>query len=251
MRRNLKYLICLKVIILLCFSNTLFAKASVSIVTMEQVPYGFRTADENLTGVFYEILNNIIVASHIENKNRLQPLNRLFTVMSSRTNMCSLIADTPEIVSNLDLVEPIGLSLNLGILPKQGIKLDHYSNLKGLTIAVPLGVPLGVYFDEHFYNDKTLTIVSPRNYTNAVKLLKNGQVDAIAGSILALRYIGKTEGMTSTDFDAPLILSHNEVQLVCSRGLALKTREKLKNTVIELKSNGTIQATLANYFTKT
>jgi hypothetical protein len=45
--------------------------------------------------------------------------------------------------------------------------------------------------DEHFNNDSTLSKVSPRNYTNAVKMLKNGQFDVIAGAITELRHIGK------------------------------------------------------------
>lgn len=144
MKRNFKCFTCLIIIILLSLSISSAAKDNVIIVTMEQVPYGFIAAKEKTTGVFYEILNNIIVASDIEQKNKLLPLNRLFTTMTTRQNMCSLIADTPEVVNALDLVEPIGLPLNIGVLPRQGVVLEHYSNLEGLTIAVPLGV----YFDE-------------------------------------------------------------------------------------------------------
>lgn len=244
MKPKTKCFPCLLIIILLSISTLSGAKDNVSIVTMEQVPYGFKADNEKTVGVFYDILNNIMIASDIDQENRLLPLNRLFTNMSTRQDMCSLIADTPEVVDKLDLVEPIGLPLNLGVLPKKGVILEHYTNLKGLTIAVPLGV----YFDEHFNNDPTLSIVSPRNYTNAIKLLKNGQIDAIAGAILALKFIGIKEGMVATDFGSPLILSRNEVQLVCSHGLSKKTRQKLKDTVIELKSNGTIQDTLDVYF---
>jgi ABC-type amino acid transport substrate-binding protein len=91
-----------------------------------------------------------------------------------------------------------------------------------------------VYFDEHFDKDQTLSIVSPRNYTNAVKMLKNGQVDAIAGAIVALKFIGKKEGMVTADFVSPLILSRNEVLLVCSRWLSKNIRKKLKDAVIKL-----------------
>ncbi len=244
MKQNTKCFPCLLIIIFLSISTLSGAKDNVSIVTMEQVPYGFKADNEKTAGVFYEILNNIIIASDIDPENRLLPLNRLFTTMYTRQDMCSLIADTPEIVDKLDLVEPIGLLLELGVLPKKGVILEQYSNLHGLTIAVPLGV----YFDEHFSNDQTLSIVSPRNYTNAVKLLKNGQVDAIAGAILALKFIGIKEGMAATDFGSPLILSRNEVQLVCSYGLSKITRKKLKDTVIELKANGSIQDTLNVYF---
>jgi ABC-type amino acid transport substrate-binding protein len=244
MKENSPCFSCLTIIILLIISTFSAAKDNVSIVTMEQVPYGFMADNEKTVGVFYEILNHIITESDIDQENKLLPLNRLFIKMSTRQDMCSLIADTPEIVDKLDLVEPIGFPLNLGILPKKGIILDHYSNLKGLTIAVPLVV----YFDEKFDKDQTLSIVSPRNYTNAVKMLKSGQVDAIAGAILALKFIGKKEGMATTDFGSPLILSRNEILLVCSHGLSKRIRKKLRDAVIELKSNGTIQDTLDVYF---
>ena len=79
-------------------------------------------------------------------------------------------------------------------------------------------------------------------------MLKSGQVDAIAGAILALKFIGKKEGMATTDFGSPLILSRNEILLVCSHGLSKRIRKKLRDAVIELKSNGTIQDTLDVYF---
>jgi hypothetical protein len=246
MKLRLKCFICLITLLFLSLSTTLAAKDSVTIVTMEQVPYGFKAPNEEVTGVFYEILNHIIVASNIESQNRLLPLNRLFISMIRQKDMCSLIADTPEIVSELDIVESIGFPLNVGVLPKQGVVVGHYSNLKDLIIAVPLGV----YFDEHFNNDKTLSIVSPRNYTNAIKMLKSGQVDAIAGAIPALKFIGKKEGMATTDFGSPLIISRNEVQLVCSRGLSKVVRQKLKKAVIGLKLDGTIQEILKGYFNK-
>ncbi len=220
------------------------AKDDIIMATMAQIPYGYKTVNEKTTGVLYEILNQIMVASDIESNNQLLPLNRLFTAMSTHKNMCSLTADTPQMLRTFDFIEPIGFPLNLGVLPKQGIVLDDYSSLKGISIAVPLGV----YFDEHFANDRTLSIVSSRNYTNAVKMLKNGQVDAIAGAMTALRFIGEKEGMALTDFGSPLILSRNKVQLVCSRGLSIEIRNKLKNSVIELKSNGAIQKTLDDYF---
>jgi len=56
--------------------------------------------------------------------------------------------------------------------------------------------------------------------------------------------------MTTTDFGSYLILSRNEVQLFCSRGLLKRMRKKLKNTVFELKLNGTIQKAIDNYFDK-
>jgi hypothetical protein len=235
--------------ILLSISLTSTAKenaALVTIATMEQIPYGFKATNKKTTGVLYEILNNIMIESDIEPRNKLLPLNRLFAAMSLQQNMCSLTADTPVIVNEFDLIEPIGFPLNLGVLPKQGIVLDDYSSLTSLSIAVPLGVS----FDDRFNNDKTLSIVSTRNYTNAVKMLKNGQVDAIAGAISTLMYIGIKQGMATTDFSSPLILSHNQVQLVCNHGLSKSIRQKLKNSVIALKSNGTIQKSLDDYFDK-
>jgi hypothetical protein len=213
-------------------------------ITMDQIPYGFSGINGETTGVLYDILNEIMIESGIEQTNKVLSPMRILATMTNQSNVCTLVADTPEVISKFDLIEPIGYKMSAGVLPRVGAKLLNYSSLKELTIAVPLGN----YINEKFNNDNELTIVSSRNYINAIKLLKSGQVDAIAGAISTIMYIGKKEGMTTKDFEQPFLFSQNDIQLVCTNGLTKKTREKLKDAVLKLKSNGEIQKILSGYF---
>jgi len=221
-------------------------KNSITMITMDQVPYGFLKNNGKPTGMLYDILNRIMIESEIEQTNKLLSMKRILATMLSKQSSCSLLANSPVIVNNYDSIEAIGLPINGGILPRAGVILTDYSSLKGLTIAVPLGVS----FDDNFSEKKNLVIVSPRNYVNALKMLKTGQVDAVAGAISTLKFIALKNEMRATDFGQPLVLSKHEVMLVCNQELPKVTRNKLKKAVINLRSSGEIQAVIDVYTDK-
>jgi ABC-type amino acid transport substrate-binding protein len=227
-------------------SNAFNDNNNITMITMDQIPYGFRGTNGRTTGVLYDILNEIMIESGIEKKNEVLSPMRLIATMTTKNNVCTLVADTPEVISMFDVIEPIGYQLTAGILPRVGATLLNYSSLRKLTIAVPLGN----YINEKFNNDNKLSIMASRNYSNAINLLKTGQVDAIAGAISTIRFVGKKEGMKTTDFGQPLLFSQNDIQLVCTKGLTKKVRRTLKNAVLKLKSNGEIQKIINGYFDK-
>jgi ABC-type amino acid transport substrate-binding protein len=227
-------------------SNEFDVTDDITMITMDQMPYGFSGDNGKSTGVLYDILNEIMVESGIEQPNEILSPMRIIATMTTQNNVCTLVADTPEVISMFDLIEPIGHKMAAGILPRVGAKLQNYSSLKKLTIAVPLGN----YINDKFNNDNELTIVSSRNYSSAIKLLKSGHIDAIAGAISTIEFIGKKEGMTTIDFGRPLLFSQNDIQLVCTNDLAKTSRRKLKDAVLKLKSNGEIQKILSAYFGK-
>jgi len=219
---------------------------NITLVTMEQVPYGFKGTDGESTGVLYEILNNIMTASYVEQPNKLLSMKRLLATLSTQRKTCTIIADTPNVIDKYDFIEPLGISVKAGVLPIKGLVLTEFSNIGGITIAVPLGVS----FNEELDKNKQISTVYPRNYVNALKMLKNGQVDAVAGPISTLKFVGIKEGMTASDFAPPLIFNKFEMMLVCNDGLSKGVRKRLKNAVIKLKSNGTIQGILDSYYGK-
>ncbi|NQZ83421.1 MAG: transporter substrate-binding domain-containing protein [Colwellia sp.] len=222
-------------------------KNDVIMITMEQIPYGYLSSEGKTIGVLYDILNEIIRDSGIGQVNQLMPPKRIFSYMMKKQKVCSLLAGVPSIVSNFDLIEPIGYELTAGILPKAGIKLVNYSDLKNITIAVPLGIKI----NSKFNSDASLIKVHPPEYLNAIRMLKKGRVDAIAGAVSNLLYIAKLEGMQLDVFDKPFVFSRIGVYLVCSKSLDKSIRNKLKQSVIRLKLAGIIQKTLDRYFKPT
>jgi ABC-type amino acid transport substrate-binding protein len=217
-------------------------KTNLSMLTMDQIPYGYKDNDGNNTGVLFDVMNAVMKASGIGKKHTLIPSKRLGLKMFSGSPVCVIVANTPEVTTQ-SLIAPIGYSLKMGILPKTGSGITDYKSLKGKTVAVPLGVQ----FDTVFHNDKNIIKVSPPQYINAIKMLKADRVDAVAGALGNLKSIAIAVGMEDKDLASPIILTQNEMYLICTKEVLMTTRQKLKETVMHLKATGEINNILHRY----
>jgi ABC-type amino acid transport substrate-binding protein len=208
-----------------------------SMATLEQIPYGFKTSKGQIKGGLFDTMNAIISESGLKASNQLLPPQRLMFELDTGDQLCTLIANTPDTSKHFDLIEPIGISLPAGILPRKGLKLPNYASLKNTIIAVPLGV----YFNKQFDRDNALTKIRPLNYSNAIQMLKYKQVDAVAGAIESLRYIAKHGSQLDSDFAPPLILSKLKIYLTCNRSTPDTVRDAMRAAIMTLKKSGKIQ----------
>jgi polar amino acid transport system substrate-binding protein len=220
-------------------------ESDITILTLDQMPYGYTSTIGESTGVFYDILNEIVILAAINSENVITPAKRIYNLINSNTKICTLAADTPLIMDKLDNIEAIDFFIQAGVLPKAGIELSNYSSLKGITIAVPSGINV----DDKFHNDEHLIKVFPSQYSNAMKMMKINRVDAVAGAISTLRFIAKLEGIEGKELGKPFIFSQYNIHLFCSYNISEKTRNKLKEAVISLKGTGKITEILNKYFT--
>ncbi len=211
-------------------------------LTMDQIPYGYKDKNGKNTGVLFEVMDAIMHASGIGKKHTLIPSKRLGIKMVSGSPVCVIVANTPDVTIQ-SLVAPIGYSLKMGILPSIDSGITDYQSLTGKTVAVPLGVQ----FDTVFHNDKSIIKASPPQYINAIKMLKVGRVDAVAGALINLKSIAFAVGMQDKDLGPPIILSKNKMYLICSKEILKTTRQKLKETIKHLKATGEIQTILSRY----
>jgi len=205
--------------------------------TLEQIPYGFKTSKGKVKGRLFDIMNEIINESGLKASNQLLPLQRLILELNKGEQLCTLIAKTFDTAKHFDLIEPIGIKLAAGVLPRKGLKLTNYASLKKSIIAVPLGV----YFDKQFDSDNALTKIHSLGYDSAIQMLKYKQVDAVAGAIESLRYIAKHSSLTVSDFSTPLILSNLKIYLTCNRDTPDTVRQAMRAAIITLKKSGKIQ----------
>jgi len=217
--------------------------SSLDMLTLSQIPYGFVTPEGETTGVLYQILNEVMVLSTIGKHNNLVPFKRGLAKIRAKHNFCTIAAGTTESAELFDLVEPIGYQMSAGILPAKGIDLVDYDSLKNLRIAVPLGA----YIEERFNSDTNLHKIIPSKFVNAMKMLKSGRIDAVAGTIPALTYIAKTQGMDERSFGKPLIYDPFDLYLLCSYGIPTDVRYKLKKALKDLKAKGRVQQILERY----
>ncbi len=233
----------LQLIFISAYGNDL--KNETKMLIMDQSPYGYMSKNGKVTGILYEILDEILNESSIKSTAKIIPTKRLLRTMLNNDKVCTIVADTPDVTS-FEKIEPIGFKVTAGILPAYGIKLYEYSNLQNLKIAVPLGI----IFDERFHNDSSLKKIRPPHYTNAVKMLKVGRVDAIAGAIHMLKFIAKNEGISLHIFDKPLVMIEIDMYLFCTKSVDINLQGILKESFINLKNTGRIQVLLESYFGK-
>jgi len=232
--------------LMLALSMASFAQTNddvISAYTLEQVPYGFKNDSGEVTGFLYEMMTEIITTSELTIAHQILPPKRLFKELNNQKQSCSILAGTSFIKNQFDLIEPIGVQLSAGILPKAGIKLTDYDSLKNISIAVPLGI----HFNERFDNDDSLDKMFPAKYLNAIQMMKHEHVDAAAGAIASLLYIAKQEGMSENDFDKPLNLAGAEIYLTCSRATTKDIRHRLGESVKTLKRAGRFQTIINHY----
>jgi len=79
-------------------------------------------------------------------------------------------------------------------------------------------------------------------------MLKHHRFDAIAGVIGSLKYSGKTQGVFSDTYGRPFITKTLPMVVACRpEFLDQALAEKLRNTVIKLRKNGTIQRIFDSY----
>jgi len=224
--------------------SDLLQEGDIAFLTIAQMPYGYPSNIGEPTGVFYDILNEIVILAGINSENVITPNMRIYNLINSNTKICTLAGDTSLMKEKLDNIEPINFFLQAGVLPKAGIELSDYSSLKGITIAVPIGINI----DDKFHNDKNLIKVFPSQYLNAIKMLKTNRIDAVGGAISTLKFLAKLEGIKGKELGDPLIFSQYNVHLFCSYNISKKTRDKLRQAVITLKNRGKITKILNNYF---
>jgi len=229
--------------LLILSTNTHSSDDRVRMLVIDQIPYAFENEKGKKTGLLLDIMSEIQELSQVGLPIKPIPLKRLLSTMLLDFKACSLLANSPLVNDNFDLVESIGYKMTGGILPLAGSNLSDYSSLKGKSIAVPLGVR----FDNKFHNDTTLNKISAPHYINGIKMMIRGRVDAVAGAIPVLKYLFKKEGFDTSFFGSPLILVNKEMYLACSFNLTKTERVKLQQAVIELKSNGEIEKILDRY----
>jgi len=229
--------------LLIINANASELKNDVRILVMQQLPYGYISDEGKKTGILYDILDMILKSSDMKIPINIVPTKRLISTMLDNEKVCSIIGNSPE-TAPFDIIGPIGYQVTVGILPAAGIKLDNYSKLQGITIAVPLGI----IFDEKFHKDTTLNKVRPPHYINAIKMLDLGRIDAIAGAIPILKFLAKQEGMSFSSFDKPLVMLRGEMYLFCTKSVHKNVRNKMKETLIRLKDKGEIKKLLNSYF---
>lgn len=243
--------------LLLTLSSPVYAQSSqpsqqtqttpdtVRFAIMELTPYGMINEEGTRSGYLYEVSNLILKTAGFPPHNTVLPIKRVIKGLMVGDFDCSIFAETPFAKDNFNLLEKIGKKLEVGVLPAKGIKLRSYEDLSNIKIALPLGISLSPKFD----TDKDLEKISSAGYSQAVKMLSRGRVEAIGGALDSLRYSARQFGLDPDQvFDQAYLFVDLDMWLTCpNKKLAPESIERLRIAVRKLRKNGKILDIIDRY----
>jgi len=212
---------------------------------LKLIPYGFYDAKGEPQGYLYEILTAMLKDMGRSEDVKIVPLKRMIKEFQAGVHDCTLVANSPLAKTLFRIIEPVGKTIRLGILPNIETTITDYEGLKTLKI----GVPLGVSFDKKFGSDSTLTKIQTTDYLESVRMLSHGRINAVAGNIDSFYYNAKKTGYSpSALFGDPLIVVNLDLVLACNKEKPPETLiQQLKSSLQKLKKSGKAQEIIDKY----
>ncbi|QDG79082.1 ABC transporter substrate-binding protein [Labrenzia sp. PHM005] len=215
-------------------------------VIMQQDPYAYIDNKGDTAGYLFTIANMILKEAGYPENARIAPIKRMISDVASGAADCTIAASSPFARKTFTQVEPIGHMLSVGIMPRKGIVLSSYEDLKGLRIGVPSGMSIGDPFD----SDATLNKVVTPDYEKSSLMLAYGRIDAIMGATESIRFSAyKKAGILRPIFGEPLVTQKYPKMLMCNKDLPGDGYVlRLKEATQRLKAGGEIQDVIRDFF---
>jgi len=212
---------------------------------MSLAPYGYKKANEEWEGNFFDLANAIIAEMEIEGSVRVLPVARVgHEILKTRTIDCTITAQLPFMENNFQRVARIDHTLKFGVLTLPSTELKTYADLKKLRVAVPLGAKMGLPFDQ----DETLEKVQVRDYSNAMLMLDRGRVEAAVGVIDSLLFSAKKIGLERTAYGKPLIFKAQPINIYCAPGSVDPVlKNSIQQAIDQLSGKGIVQLIFDRY----
>jgi len=208
-------------------------------------PYGFFDEKHQAHGDLFDIAQAILKHGNFQGKVVIEPLNRLAqSILVEKILDCSIYGTVPSVTNNYQISESTGIHVKFGILPRQGVSINSYADLRNLKIGLPLGVNIGGPFDK----DDSLNKITAKNYETGMLMLKHRRFDAIAGVIGSLQFSGKKQGVDAEIYGKAYITKTLPMVVACRPGFLDEYLSKqLAKSIIELRENGTFQNIFDSY----
>ena len=213
------------------------------IVTIEVAPFGFVGENGKPTGMMYEIGNLIATEAGFTYSNQLVPYARSAHAVVHGDADFVLRYSSAELIASATQVVGV-LSLPTIVLGKAPAKFESLADLRGKTV----GNPRGGRFDPAFEADTAILKHQVSDYSQMLKMLMNGRLDAGIGSAIGLYYNAQRLGLHSDQLGKPLVLSTQTFELHYSKKTAdNETLTALRDAVARLKARQAIRKIVDQY----
>ena len=211
------------------------------IVTLSLPPYGYVEKGTD-TGLNYELSNLLAVEAGFEPDNRIIPLIRAVDdIAAGRADMVIMFPNP-----TIDAV-----AKNLGIiLPMETVLFGRagslYRSLKDARGKIVASVR-GARYDERISKKSGIILYPTASYSQSLKMLLAGRVEAVIGPKLGLYFTVKTDNYPKRAFGDPLVLSTAQGCVFISNKTSPDIIEKVVAAMTRILANGTVQMLLEKY----
>lgn len=207
-------------------------------------PYAYIDDAGREKGYLVEITRKIRAEVNLPGDDEILPPKRLTRDLDTGSIDCTIVARVPFSERRYDMLAPIGKEIETVLLPRAGIKITSFDNLKDLKIAIPRGINL----DERVSKNKSLDILITNGYRQSALLLRRQRVDAILGVWDSYVFNLRQIGMRRQDIGTRFVLNRAPIWLMCRSDFQ---NQNVKNLLIkvtnEFRNKGSFKKIIANY----
>jgi len=167
------------------------------------VPYAY-VEEGKLTGITYDIIQNLQIESNITIETKLLPYKRMLNSLELGEIDFSVffLSDYSESFSEKLIAM---YDLETVIVGKKSLKISSYDDLLKLHLATPLGVN----YNAQLAKDKQLKITRVKDYKNAILMLEHDNIDALIGPKKIIEHQLKLLNMDINNLGKPYVLITN------------------------------------------
>ncbi|WNO03957.1 substrate-binding periplasmic protein [Rhodoferax mekongensis] len=220
--------------------------ADLNVCMIELKPWAFMAGDpqnSRIVGVMADILIEFKKRTGLEFKSRLLPYARLELELERGSCDIALMAWSDR-RSNYAFKGTAFMPLEFGVIAKKGVRLRKYEDLSSLNISVTQGLSICPEFD----NDTSLKKQLDKDNLTGVRKVEYQRADAVAGSLLTLRYLIQQEGL-DYKFGESLMLKRNEFSTAYSKkSLNIDDYKQIDLYFASMQADGTIKRILNSWY---
>ena len=208
-------------------------------------PYAYFDEVQEPVGLLVDFFDLIATEADLEIDVNPEPTPRLSRDIQSGAIGCTIYIRSSATEAVADPLVSLGLDFRSVVIPRRGIELKNYEDLKPISIAVGRGTVFGHKID----TDETLNKFISNDYFHSARLMKKNRVDAILGVEWSVLYNLQKAGVPPEEIGPPLVIGVNPLWVFCSRSSALSesVRSRIKAAVDVLRERGEFSVLLQRY----
>lgn len=238
-----KFLLKLLLMLTLLLSSRAFAGECLNMRIILNTPLGYINENGQPTGIHWDFLEAIEERAGVCFNQKLTPYARIWKSLEHGEHDGSIVFRSQSRDDLVEYVAPI-FTVRTVVMPRKGVQLNNYQDLKKIRIGKVRGTKLSTEFD----NDSSLNLVEMKNYQQAWKNIKLGRIEAIAGSEIGLQQSGPEIMLEYADLSSVLVLGERTQWLQLSKkSQHLHNIPRLKVAIESLLSEGVYQVLIKKH----